>query len=110
MNYFYSPATGEHINTDDPAPWMGRAGKPVPDYDPAVSSCFWRDGDWVIVSQTPNNDLRIGEISARLAQIDVESVRPLRAIAAGAATDYDREKIARLDDEAAKLRAELATL
>lgn len=53
MNYFYSPATGEHINTDDPAPWMERAGKPVPDYDASVSSCFWRGSDWEIVMVEP---------------------------------------------------------
>lgn len=53
MNDFYSPTTGEHINTDTPAPWMGRAGKRVPDYDATLSSCFWCGDDWEIVMAGP---------------------------------------------------------
>ena len=54
MNDLYSPATGEHINTDTPATWMGRAGKPVPDYDASISSCFWRGDDWeIVMADTP---------------------------------------------------------
>ena len=43
-------------------------------------------------------------------EIDAASVRPLRAIANGDATQDDREKLAALDAEAASLRAELAGL
>jgi len=49
-------------------------------------------------------------IAARLAAIDLLSVRPLRAVAAGAATDDDRTRLKALDDEAAGLRVELAAL
>jgi hypothetical protein len=50
------------------------------------------------------------EIIARLAEIDIASIRPLRAIADETATDFDREKLATLEAEAAELREELAKL
>lgn len=50
------------------------------------------------------------DILSRLDQIDAESIRPLRAIAQGEATDADHEKLAALDEEAQTLRAKLATL
>lgn len=53
---------------------------------------------------------RTAEIYARLAAIDAEAIRPLRAIAAGTATTIDRGKIAALETEAAELRCELAEM
>lgn len=53
MNDLYSPHTGEHIRTDNPAGWMGRAGVDAPDYDPANQGCFWRDGAWVVEDVVP---------------------------------------------------------
>jgi hypothetical protein len=53
---------------------------------------------------------RKAEILARLAAIDTDSIRPLRSLAEGAATDYDTDKLADLEAEAAGLRAELAAL
>jgi hypothetical protein len=53
---------------------------------------------------------RRAEILARLAEIDAASVRPLRAIAQGEGTDFDRDKLAALDAEAVELRAEFAGL
>ena len=53
MNDCYSPHTGEHIRTDNPASWMGRAGTPVPDYDPQVAGAFWRGDAWEIVPAQP---------------------------------------------------------
>lgn len=50
------------------------------------------------------------EILAALATIDAASARPLRAILVGSATDEDRARLTELDDQAAALRAELATL
>ena len=44
---------------------------------------------------------------ARLAQIDAESVRPLRAIAENTAEQFDIDKLAALEAEAAALRAQL---
>ena len=46
-------------------------------------------------------------VRKRLAAIDLECVRPLRAIAAGTATDYDVKKLDALEAEASELRAKL---
>ena len=48
------------------------------------------------------------QIKNRLSQIDLESVRPLRAKVYGTATPEDDAKLATLEQEAEALRAELA--
>lgn len=53
MNDAYSPHTGEHIATDSPASWMGRAGTSAPEYNPQTHGCFWRDGAWETVAAQP---------------------------------------------------------
>ena len=60
-------------------------------------------------SPTPEqlNQQRISEIKAELQRLDLESVRPLRAINAGTDTEEDRDKLVELDAEAEKLRLEL---
>lgn len=54
MNDCYSPHTGEHIPTDNPAPWMGRAGTPAPEYDPVGQSCTWDGSKWVVADVAPD--------------------------------------------------------
>jgi hypothetical protein len=53
---------------------------------------------------------RLSEIAARLAEIDLASVRPLRTIAQGVAAAFDREKLATLEEEAETLREERTAL
>jgi len=53
---------------------------------------------------------RITEIDTRLTQIDLESVRPLRAISNASQTSDDIAKLSALDSEAADLRAERLSL
>lgn len=53
INDCYSPHTGEHIHTDNPASWMGRAGTPAPNYDTQAQGCFWRGGAWVVEDVVP---------------------------------------------------------
>lgn len=60
--------------------------------------------------QPPVAPDRLGEILQRLSAIDIESIRPLRAIAADSATGADMEKLAALDEEADSLRKELSSL
>jgi hypothetical protein len=55
---------------------------------------------------TPNP--RIAEIKARLAQIDIESIRALRSKSVGKGKPADDTKLSTLDTEADNLRAELA--
>ncbi len=57
-----------------------------------------------------SNQRRINEINQRLTQIDLDSVRPLRAVTAGTANDFDKQKLAKLDTEANELRNELKAL
>ena len=56
------------------------------------------------------NRLRAAEISRRFAEIDRERIRPLAAIAAGTATDEDRNRLTALEEEAKALRTELSGL
>ena len=56
------------------------------------------------------NRLRAAEIARRFAEIDRERIRPLAAIAAGTATDEDRNRLTALEEEAKALRAELSGL
>ena len=50
------------------------------------------------------------QILARLKEIDLVSVRPLRAMANGEAAQEDKDKLTELDAEAQTLRTELAIL
>lgn len=56
------------------------------------------------------DSLRIAEIKTRLLEIDSESIRPLRAIAAGTATEFDTNKLTALETERAALVVELVAL
>lgn len=59
---------------------------------------------------TPLPNPRIAEIKQRLAAIDIESVRPLRAKSTGKDQQADRAKLESLETESAALRLELAGL
>lgn len=62
------------------------------------------------LSQPSRTEIRKAEVLAELAAVDAASARPLRAILVGSATDEDRARLVELDEQAAVLRAELATL
>lgn len=53
---------------------------------------------------------RLDEITARLAEIDILTMRPVRAILLGTGTDDDQLKLAELEAEAEPLRNELRQL
>ncbi len=53
---------------------------------------------------------RIEEITTRLGAVDSASTRALRALAAGTASDADRDRLASLEEQARTLRAELKAL
>ena len=50
---------------------------------------------------------QVTELKGQLNAIDMQAVRPLRAIIAGTATEEDRERLAQLEAQAEALRAEL---
>ena len=49
-------------------------------------------------------------ILAELDRLDLQAVRPLRAIVAGTATEADRQKLAEIEKQATQLRQELANI
>lgn len=51
--YYFSPHTGEHIETATPADWMGRTATPPPEFNPVTSSCIWRGDHWEIEDAKP---------------------------------------------------------
>lgn len=51
--YYFSPHTGEHIETATPADWMGRTATPPPVYDRATQGAFFRDGVWEVETAQP---------------------------------------------------------
>lgn len=62
------------------------------------------------LSQEEINRQRIGEIKRQLAELDAQAIRPLRAVAAGTATDADTDNLREIETQAEILRAELAEL
>ena len=50
---------------------------------------------------------QIADIKNQLTALDLQAVRSLRAIAAGTATEEDREKLAELEAQAEELRAKI---
>jgi hypothetical protein len=57
-----------------------------------------------------NAAVREAEIKQELKNIDSERIRPLAAIAVGTATEYDTNKLAALEAQAAELRKQLAEM
>ncbi len=49
-------------------------------------------------------------ILTKLDRLDLQAVRPLRAIAAGTATETDRRKLTEIEEQATQLRQELANI
>ena len=68
------------------------------------------DGGWKEYTAEDAKQVRAIEIKSRLLEIDLESVRPLRAKAYGTSTPEDGAKLAALEQEAEALRTELAGL
>ena len=98
MGNTYSPHTGEHIHTDDPAPWMLRATEPAPQYNPSTHSCFWRGGEWVL-KEAHAEDLPVPDFctgpQGQLALLELGKYHAARAYIDG------------IQDPAQKLRAEI---
>ena len=90
--YLQKHSTEEAPPTDEPGKWK------------------YLDGGWKEYTAEDAKQVRTVEIKSRLLEIDLESVRPLRAKAYGTATPEDDAKLAALEQEAEALRAELAGL
>lgn len=46
--FYYSPHTGEIINTSTPADWMGKTSIVPPPFNSANQGAFFREGAWVV--------------------------------------------------------------
>lgn len=68
INDCYSQDTGEHIHTDAPSEWMGRAGTPAPAYDRSGAGCYWQNGTWVVVASTAQAEAAAAGKAVVLAQ------------------------------------------
>lgn len=55
-------------------------------------------------------DIEAQEIKSRLMSLDLDAIRPLRAILAGTQTEEDLEKIKEIETKAVELRITLSTL
>lgn len=99
----------------------GQANRPLTaaDYDVEVApfTALWQ-AEYDRLEEERNRPLtpeeqkqvRTVEIKSRLLEIDLESVRPLRAKAYGTSTPEDDAKLAALEQESGALRVELAGL
>ena len=67
--YYYSPHTGEHIETATPADWMGRTDLAPPPYDKATQSAVFRGGAWVVETADPTHAVpfSVSRFQARMA-------------------------------------------
>lgn len=63
-----------------------------------------------IVEDELTNVQQVQFLKRQLNELDLQAVRPLRAIAAGTATDEDKSRLAEIEGQAEALRAEIANL
>ena len=83
-----------------------------------ISAPYWEpvtDSEGNLIDVIPTDppvtpEQRITELKSQLAAIDLQAVRPMRAIVTGTATEEDREKLAQLEAQAEELRAEMKTI
>ncbi len=69
-----------------------------------------QNGEVTSISEIPDEADETAAILAQLAETDSKVIRPLRAIAAGTATDEDRTRLAELEAQAEELRTVLKAL
>lgn len=117
-DYFVGVATADESPLE-PGVYLipgGAVDAPTPDV-PQGQRARWTGQGWALEAipvapepPAPEPPRRADIIRARLAAIDADSIRALRAVARGKAIKADTDKLDALDTEAAELRAELAAL
>lgn len=63
-----------------------------------------------VKSPEPTAEQKISKLKQQLSALDLQAVRPLRAIAAGMATDEDKSRLVEIEGQAEALRAEIAEM
>lgn len=108
MTKYYVDINGDYIGAFDGAtPPDGSIEVPEP---PKDARQVWSNNTWQPLSADILGAERITEIDARLDEIDMLSVRSLRAKGNGRDNQDDRDRLIALDDEAVVLRTERDTL
>ena len=87
------------------------------DDSPAAQKIREYDRVKLITSENSSEEVEVSpikneqaEIFAKLEELDLQAVRPLRAIVAGTATETDRKKLSEIEAEVKKLRKEIGII
>ena len=87
------------------------------DDSPAAQKIREYDRVKLITSENSSEEVEVSpikneqaEIFAKLEELDLQAVRPLRAIVAGTATETDRQKLSEIEAEVKKLRKEIGII
>ena len=83
--FYYSPHTGEHINTNTPADWMGKTSIVPPSFNSASQGAFFRDGSWVVETALPPQPQTPQSVTMRQARLALLSAGLLAAVNAAIA-------------------------
>ena len=67
--YYFSPHTGEIINTSTPADWMGKTHIAPPPFNPVNQGAFFRDGSWVVETALPPQPQTPQSVTMRQARL-----------------------------------------
>lgn len=113
MSKYYHPQTLEHINTNNPAPWMREASTEAPEYDSKTQGCFYKNGAWIVEdvdAGVAEKEQRIAKIDEELAKLDLASIRAIRAISAGSETNADKARLQVIEADIQALRKERTEL
>jgi len=86
--FYYSPHTGEHINTNTPADWMGKTSIVPPPFNSANQGAFFREGAWVVETAVPVVIMPTS-VTPRQARLALLQIGKLDAVSAALATIPD---------------------
>ena len=83
--HYFSPHTGEHINTSTPADWMGKTSIVPPPVNSANQGAFFREGAWVVETALPPQPQTPQSVTMRQARLALLSAGLLAAVNAAIA-------------------------
>lgn len=79
--FYYSPHTGEVINTSTPADWMGKTHIAPPLFNPVNQGAFFREGAWVVETAVPRVIVPTS-VTPRQARLALLQIGKLDAVSA----------------------------
>ena len=86
--FYYSPHTGEIINTRTPADWMGKTSIVPPPFNSANQGAFFREGAWVVETAVPVVIMPTS-VTPRQARLALLQIGKLDAVSAALAAIPD---------------------